>query len=405
MMRGLTFPQVRFVAAVAAILAVFSPPADAEQRTVNFYNWSNYMAPGVLEDFTRETGIKVVYDTFDANETLETRLLAGKSGYDVVVPTAYFLQRQITANVFQKLDKSKLPNLANAWPVVTKELAIYDPGNQYGANYMWGTTGIGYNVKMVQKILGPDARIDSWDMVFKPENLAKFKDCGIHMLDSADDIFPAALSYLGLDPNSTRQADLEKAADLVVKIRPYVRKFHSSEYLSALATGEICFVVGWSGDIMQARSRAAEANNDIEIGYAIPKQGAQMFFDNLAIPADARNVPEAYELINYLYRPDVAAKNSDFLSYANGNLASQKLVDPKILNDKNIYPDEAEETVRDHRARSGDAADHQPALDPGENGAVGRESHSSSLRGAKRRSNPESLCRAMDCFATLAMTA
>jgi len=341
MMGGHIRHRTRCVVAIAAVLALLSPSAKAEQRTVNFYNWSNYMAPGVLEDFTRETGIKVVYDTFDANETLETRLLAGKSGYDVVVPTAYFLQRQIAANVFQKLDKSKLPNLANAWPVATKRLAIYDPGNQYAANYMWGTTGIGYNVKAVQKILGADARIDSWDIVFKPENLAKFKDCGIHMLDSADDVFPAALSYLGLDPNSTKQADLEKAADLVLKIRPYVRKFHSSEYLSALATGEICLVVGWSGDIMQARSRAAEAKNDIEIGYAIPKEGAQMFFDNLAIPADAKNVAEAYALINYLYRPEVAARNSEFLSYANGNLASQKLVDPKILNDRNIYPDEA----------------------------------------------------------------
>ncbi len=341
MMRRLRCTHIRLVAALAAVLAVATLPARAQQRTVNFYNWSNYIAPGVLEDFTRETGIKVVYDTFDANETLETRLLAGKSGYDVVVPTAYFLQRQITAHVFQKLDKSKLPNLANAWPVVTERLATYDPGNSYAANYMWGTTGIGYNVKAVQKILGPDARIDSWDMVFKPENLAKFRDCGIQMLDSADDIFPAALGYLGLDPNSTKQADLEKAADLILKIRPYVRKFHSSEYLSALATGEICFVVGWSGDIMQARSRAAEAKSDVEIGYAIPKEGAQMFFDNLAIPADAKNVAEAYELINYLYRPDVAAKNSDFLSYANGNLASQKLIDPKIFNDRNIYPDDA----------------------------------------------------------------
>jgi putrescine transport system substrate-binding protein len=330
-----------FAAAIVAVLIVSTPPASAQQRVVNFYNWSNYVAPGVLEDFTKETGIKVVYDTFDANETLETRLLAGKSGYDVVVPTAYFLQRQIKASVFQKLDRSKLPNLANAWPVVSERLAIYDPGNQYAANYMWGTTGIGYNVKLVQKILGPDGRIDSWDIVFKPENLAKFRDCGVHMLDSADDIFPAALSYLGLDPNSTSQADLEKAADLVSKIRPYVRKFHSSEYLSALATGEICLVVGWSGDIMQARSRTAEARNGIEIGYAIPKEGAQMFFDNLAIPADARNVSEAYELINYLYRPEIAARNSNFLSYANGNLASQRLVDPKILNDGNIYPDEA----------------------------------------------------------------
>src|SRR5712675_915399 len=287
--------SIGFIGAVAALL-LFSP-ARAEERTVNFYNWSNYMAPGVLEDFTKETGIKVVYDTFDANETLETRLLAGKSGYDVVVPTGYFLQRQITAKVFLKLDKSKLPNLANAWPVVTSQLATYDPGNNYGANYMWGTTGIGYNVTMAQKILGPDAKVDSWDIVFKPENLAKF--------------------------------------------RPYIRKFHSSEYLGALASGEICFVVGWSGDVMQARSRAAEAKTGVEIGYTIPKEGAQMFFDNLAIPSDAKNVAEAYELINYLYRPDVAAKNSDFLSYANGNLASQKLIDPKILNDKNIYPDDA----------------------------------------------------------------
>ncbi|HLJ00884.1 MAG TPA: polyamine ABC transporter substrate-binding protein [Bradyrhizobium sp.] len=339
------FPKVGVAAALIATLAAALPlrplPATAGERTVNFYNWSSYMAPGVLEDFTRETGIKVIYDTFDANETLETRLLAGKSGYDAVVPTAYFLQRQIKASVFQKLDKSKLPNLSHAWPVVTARLATYDPGNQYAVNYMWGTTGIGYNIKAVEKILGPNAKIDSWDIVFKQENLAKFSGCGVHMLDSPDDIFPAALIYLGLDPNSTKAADLEKVADLVGKIRPFVRKFHSSEYLSALATGEICLVVGWSGDIMQARSRAMEANNGIEIGYAIPKEGAQMFFDNLAIPADAKNVTEAYELINFLYRPDIAARNSDFLSYANGNLASQKLLDPKVLGDKNIYPDDA----------------------------------------------------------------
>jgi len=333
--------MLKLRSAIAATLLMLPAHVGAAERTVNFYNWSSYMAPGVLEDFSRETGIKVVYDTFDANETLETRLLAGKSGYDVVVPTAYFLQRQIKAGVFQKLDKSKLPNLANAWPVVTERLATYDPGNQYGVNYMWGTTGIGYNVKTVEGILGPGAKIDSWDIVFKPENLARFRDCGVHMLDSPDDIFPAALSYLGLDPNSTKQADLEKAADLVSKIRPYVRKFHSSEYLNALATGEICLVVGWSGDIMQARSRAAEAKTGVAIGYAIPKEGAQMFFDNLAIPADAKNVNEAYELINFLYRPDIAARNSDFLSYANGNLASQKLLDPKIRDDKDIYPDDA----------------------------------------------------------------
>ncbi|HRO01355.1 polyamine ABC transporter substrate-binding protein [Nitrobacter sp. TKz-YC01] len=321
--------------------AVLSPRAEAAERVVNFFNWSNYIAPGVLEAFTEETGIKVVYDTFDANETLETRLLAGKSGYDVVVPTAYFLQRQIGANIFRKLDKSKLPNLVNAWPMVTERLATYDPGNQYAVNYMWGTTGIGYNVKAVQRILGSDGRIDSWDVIFDPDKLAKFKDCGVQMLDSADDILPAALNFLGLDPNSTEKNDLEKAAALVGRIRPYVRKFHSSEYLNGLATGEICLVVGWSGDIKQAQSRAAESRNGVEIGYAIPKEGAQMFFDNLAILLDARNVAEAYELINYLYRPDVAAKNSDFLSYASGNLASQKLIDPESFNDKTIYPDEA----------------------------------------------------------------
>jgi putrescine transport system substrate-binding protein len=324
-------PMMRRIAAsIAFLLVLLAPTAKAADRTINFYNWSNYIAPGVLDDFTRETGIKVVYDTFDANETLETRLLAGKSGYDVVVPTAYFLQRQITANIFQKLDKSRLPNLVNAWPMVIARLATYDPGNLYAVNYMWGTTGIGYNVKAIEKILGAGAKIDSWDMIFKPENLTKFKDCGVHMLDSADDIFPAALSYLGLDPNSTRP-----------KIRPSVRKFHSSEYLNALATGEICLAVGWSGDILQSRNRAAEAKNGIEIAYVIPKEGAQMFFDNLAIPSDAKNVSEAYALIDYLSRPEVAAKNSNFLSYANGNLASQKLVDPKVLDDRNIYPDQA----------------------------------------------------------------
>src|ERR1700704_2295819 len=331
-------PLVWLVFAAASTSVAAQPQGE---RMVNVYNWTDYVAPKIIEDFTKETGIKVRYDTFDSNDTLETKLLAGKSGYDLVVPTAYFLERQIKAGVFQKLDKSKLPNLANLWPEISQRLAKYDPGNQYAVNYMWGTVGIGYNTKKAREVLGPDCRIDSWDIVFKPENLAKFKQCGVHMLDSSDDILPAALSYLGLDPNSTKPTDLEKAADLVIKVRPYVRKFHSSEYLSALATGEICFVVGWSGDIMQARSRAAEAKNDIEIGYSIPKEGAQMFFDNLAIPADAKNVTEAYELINYLYRPEVAARNSDFLSYANGNLASQKLVDPKILNDKNIYPDEA----------------------------------------------------------------
>jgi putrescine transport system substrate-binding protein len=331
------------IAALALDLGVAGIGIAAGQnaRVINVYNWSDYIDPKVLEDFTRETGIKVQYDTFDANETLETKLLAGKSGYDVVVPTAYFLERQIKAGVFQKLDKSKLTNLGNVWPEIAKRLAVYDPGNQYAVNYMWGTTGIGYNVKAMRERLGTDARIDSWDVVFKPENLAKFKDCGVHMLDSADDIMPAALHYLGLDPNSSDPKELEKAADLLMKIRFLVRKFHSSEYLNALAGGEICLVIGWSGDIKQAQKRALEAKNGVEIGYSIPKEGAQMFFDNIAIPKDAAHVAEAHTFIDYLLQPAVAAKNSNLVAYANGNLASQKFIDKAVLDDKNIYPDAA----------------------------------------------------------------
>ena len=328
-------------AGLAAVVALAGGAVAQREHFVNVYNWSDYIAPGVLEDFTKQTGIRVRYDTFDSNDTLETKLLAGKSGYDVVVPTAYFLERQIKAGVFQKLDKAKLPNLANVWPAIAKRLAAHDPGDQYAVNYMWGTVGIGFNVKKAREILGPDAAIDSWGLVFDPARLARFKDCGVHMLDSSDDILPTALHYLGRNPNSVDPADLEAAADLVAKIRPFVRKFHSSEYLNALAGGEICLVVGWSGDIKQAQKRAAEAKNGVDIGYAVPKEGAQMFFDNLAIPKDSRNVAEAHALIDYLMRADVAAKNTNFLSYANGNLASQKLIDPAILSDRTIYPDEA----------------------------------------------------------------
>jgi putrescine transport system substrate-binding protein len=336
--------SICLVLVAAAVVAAASTPAGAQarkERIVNIYNWTDYIAPGVLEDFTKETGIKVRYDTFDSNDTLETKLLAGKSGYDVVVPTAFFLERQIKAGVFQKLDKAKLPNLVHIWPEVAKRLASYDPDNQYAVNYMWGTTGIGFNVKKARDVLGSDGKIDSWDIVFKPENLAKFKDCGVHLLDSADDILTAALKYLGLDPNTSKEADLQKAADLVSKIRPLVRKFHSSEYVTALASGEICFVVGFSGDIKQSQKRALEAKNGVDISYVIPKEGAQLWFDNLAIPRDARNVAEAYEFINYLQKPEVAAKISNFISYANGNLASQKFIDKAILEDKTIYPDEA----------------------------------------------------------------
>jgi putrescine transport system substrate-binding protein len=324
--------------------AALPAPSAGQTRTLNVYNWSDYIEPSVVEAFSKETGIRVKYDTFDSNDTLETKLLAGKSGYDVVVPTGYFLERQIKAGVFQPLDKSKLPNIGNVWPEIARRLATYDPGNRYAVNYMWGTTGIGYNAKKAREILGAGDVTDamaSWDIVFKPDNIARFKDCGVHMLDSSDDILPAALKYLGLNPNSTAPADLEKAADLMIKIRPNVRKFHSSEYLNALASGEICLVLGWSGDIKQAQKRAAEAKAGVVVGYAIPKGGAQMWFDNLAIPKDAPNPAEAHAFIDYLLRPEVAAKNSNFLSYANGNIASQPLIDRSVIEDRTVYPDAA----------------------------------------------------------------
>jgi putrescine transport system substrate-binding protein len=328
--------------ALLAAMTVLHPAAlSAADHVVNVYNWSDYIAPRVIEDFSKETGIKVRYDTFDSNDTLETKLLAGRSGYDVVVPTGYFLERQIKAGIFQKLDKQKLPNLANIWPAIAERLAKYDAGNAYAVNYMWGTTGIGFNSAKVKQATGAASGIDSWATVFKPESLARFKACGVHMLDASDDIFPAALHYLGLDPNSTNDSDLQKSADLIMSIRPFVRKFHSSEYINALASGEICLAVGFSGDIKQAQKRAAEAKNGVEIGYAIPKEGAQLWFDNLAVPRDAKNVEEAYAFINYLQKAEVAATNSNFVSYANGNLASQKFIDKSIMEDKTIYPDDA----------------------------------------------------------------
>jgi putrescine transport system substrate-binding protein len=327
-------------ALTSAVVFLIAVPALPKERVVNYYNWSDYQDPTVLAAFTKETGIAVRYDTFDSNDTLEAKLLAGQSGYDVVVPTAYFLARQIKAGIFQQLDKSKLPNLAFAWPEISKQLAASDPGNLYAVNYMWGTTGIGYNVKKVKEILGPDAAIDSWDYVFNPDKIAKFKACGIHLLDSSDDIMSAGLHYLHLDPNTSDPGDLEKVTELLMRIRPYVRKFHSSEYLNALATGEICFVVGFSGDVKQAQKRAAEANGGIELGYSIPKEGAQLWFDNLAVPKDAPDPAEAHELINYLIKPEVAAKNTNYVSYANGDVPSQ-FIDKSILDDRTIYPDAA----------------------------------------------------------------
>jgi putrescine transport system substrate-binding protein len=330
----------RLAAALALTLAALLPVA-AQERTVNVYNWTDYIDPKVLEDFTKETGIRVVYDMYDNNEIVETKLLAGRSGYDIVVPSGPFLARLIKAGIFQPIDRAKLTNAGNIWPEVAQRLATHDPGNRFAVNYMWGTTGIGINVRKVRERLGANAPLNSWDLLMKPEFSNKLKDCGIHVLDAPEDIFPGTLNYLGLNPDSKAEADLRRAADALVRIRGNVRKFHSSEYINALANGDICMAVGYSGDILQARKRAAEANNGVEIAYIIPKEGALMWFDSMAIPADARNVTEAHAFIDFMLRPDVAARNTNFVSYATGNLPAKALVKDEIRTNPGVYPDDA----------------------------------------------------------------
>ncbi|WP_430240984.1 polyamine ABC transporter substrate-binding protein [Neorhizobium sp. DAR64861/K0K2] len=327
------------IAAALAATAFSVSGVSAQERTVHVYNWSDYIDESILQDFTKETGIKVVYDVFDSNDILETKLLAGGSGYDVVVPTAPFLARQIQAGVFQKLDKSKIPNLSNLWPEISARLAKYDPGNEYAVNYMWGTTGIGYNADKVKKALG-DTPLDSWDVLFKPENAAKLKSCGVNILDASDETFAIGMNYVGKDPDSKETKDLEAGGKVYSDIRSSAKTFNSSSYIDDLANGDICITIGWSGDILQAKTRAEEAKNGVNIEFSIPKEGTYMWFDNLAIPADAKNVAEAHEFINYLMKPEVIAKASNYVQYANGNLASQKFIDKEVLENPAVYPTE-----------------------------------------------------------------
>jgi len=324
-----------------AVLALAAAgTASAQDRVVKIFNWSDYIDESILEEFTAETGIEVVYDVFDSNEILETRLLAGSTGYDIVVPTGTFMANQIKAGVFQPLDKEALPNLENMDPAIMERLELYDPGNDYAINYMWGTTGIGINVDMVRERLGEDADLNSWDLVFDPETAGKLEDCGIFHLNAPAEMIPAALNHAGMDPDARDADSLAKAAEVYEPIRPFVRKFHSSEYINALANGDICLAVGWSGDVLQARDRAAEADSGVTVDYIIPKEGALMWFDNMAIPADAENVAEAHEFLNYLMRPEVMAKASNYVYYANGNAASKEFLIDDVINDPAIYPDE-----------------------------------------------------------------
>ena len=312
--------------------------AAPQEKVLNVYNYSDYIAEDTIPNFEKATGIKVTYDVFDSDEMVETKLLAGDSGYDVVVPTLNFFGRQIQAGVFLPLDKSKIPNLANLDPEVMKRIAQQDPDNKYGVPYMIGTTGIGYNVDKIKAIFGSTDIANSWDLIFKPENIAKLKDCGITILDTPSDMIPIALNYLGLDPHSQDPKQIQQAADLIKKIRPYVQNFHSSQYVSSLANGNTCLAVGWSGDIIQARDRAEEADNGVQVAYSIPKEGAPQWFDMLAIPKDAKHPDNAYALIDYLLQPEVAAANTNFIHYANPVPKATPLVSEEIRNDPTIYP-------------------------------------------------------------------
>lgn len=311
--------------------------AAEEEKVLHVYNWSDYIAEDTVANFEKQTGIKVTYDVFDSNDMLETRLLAGNSGFDVVVPSASFLERQIKAGVFQKLDKSQIPNLKNMDPDTQQRVALHDPGNEHSVTYMWGTTGIGYNVDKVKKILG-DTPLESWNQIFDPKELAKFKDCGVSVLDAPDEILKVVLQWMGRDPNSQKEEDLNAAAEKLMAVRPYIRKIHSSQYIDDLANGELCVAIGWSGDILQARDRAEEAGRGTKVAYTIPKEGTIVWFDMLAIPADAKHPKNAHKFINYLMDAQVAANNSNYMNYANGNAASLALINDEVKNDPNIYP-------------------------------------------------------------------
>lgn len=329
--------SVRRVSLVLLVSASIAGAAMAEAPTVRVYNWSDYIDPGILTDFEAETGIGVVYETFDSNRTLEDRLMAGNGGYDVVVPSGAFLARQIRAGLFRPLDRALLSNLGNMDPATLARARRWDPGNRHAVPYMWGTTGIGFNTASILA-RDPGAPVRSWRMLFDPGTVSKFADCGVWLLDEPDEVIPAVLNYLGEDPNSLDTGVVARAEPVLRAIRPHIRRFHNSAQIEALARGEICLAMGWSGDMLQARDRAGAAGKGVNVEYAIPEEGALMWFDMMAIPADAPNPGNAHRFIDYLMRPEVIARASNRVFYANANAASAKHLDPALAGDPAVYP-------------------------------------------------------------------
>ncbi|WP_064120936.1 polyamine ABC transporter substrate-binding protein [Pseudomonas fluorescens] len=322
---------------LAVVLAAGSAAANAED-TVNISNWNSYIAPDTLANFTQASGIKTTYDIHDSNEVLESKLMTGNTGYDVVSPSNHFLSRLIKAGAIQKLDKSRLPNWKNLDPLLMQKLEVNDPGNQYGYPYMWGTAGIGYNVEKIKAIFGSTDVTHSWKLFFAEENIKKLSQCGVAIIDNPTQVLPITLNYLGLPPHSHEPADYKKAEQALLKIRPYIQYFHASKYISDLANGNVCAVIGFNGDIVQAAASAREAKNGIDIAYSIPDEGTTLWFDMLVMPKSAPHENNGYAYMNYLLEPKVIANISNSIHYANPNAAANEFLNPDVKQDLAIYP-------------------------------------------------------------------
>ena len=331
------------IAAASALLLAGPARAQEEEKVLNIYNWSDYIADDTIANFEKETGIKVRYDVFDSNEILHAKLVAGKTGYDVVVPSSYWAKIQADGGLLRKLDKAQLPNLKNMDPVIQAQLAALDPGNQYLVNWLWGYTTVGINVDKVKAALGGMAMPENaWDLVFKPEYISKLKSCGVSFLDSPTDVVPAALHYLGKPAFSRNQADYQGVAPLLKSVRPYVTLFSSSGYINDMASGSICVALGWSGDINIAKQRALEGKTGQNIQALIPSTGGVLFFDTMAIPADAPHPNNALKWINYIMRPEVDASLTNKVFYANPNKESKKFVKPEVANNPTVFLSDAD---------------------------------------------------------------
>jgi putrescine transport system substrate-binding protein len=328
------------VLVVGGLAAVSSPAVQAADTELNVYNWSDYIAKDTIPNFEKQSGIKVKYDNYDSDDTLQAKLLAGSSGYDIVVPTSNYMAKQIQAGVYQKLDKSKIPNLANLDPVLMKMIADADPGNQYGVPWAYGTDGVGYNVQAVKKALGDNAPVDSWALVLDPQYLSKLKGCGVSFLDQAVDVFAATLQYMHKDPNSTNPADYQAAFQVLKQVRPYITQFNSSGYINDLVNNDVCVALGWSGDVGIARRRAQEAKRSYEIKFSNPKEGGLLWFDVMVIPKDAPHPEAAMKWINYIEDPKVNAAITNEVFYPTANHAARQFVVPAVAQDTTVYPPE-----------------------------------------------------------------